>query len=105
VRACVRVWECTFLACATPLLVFQEHFLESYDWSTRTVDSRRQLAPVLEPNTSAQRISFTVTSIALHLGHLGPRLLDLEAQFLIGSPGTLIGIKKLPFYVSFQYFK
>jgi len=32
---------------------------------------------------------FAVTSIALSLGHLGPRLLELLAQSLIGSPGTL----------------
>jgi len=66
-----------------------EKELESERWgcaSTRTVDSRRQLVPVLELNINAQRMSF-LTSIVLSLGHLGPRLLGLAAQSLIKSPG------------------
>jgi len=34
-------------------------------------------------------IVFAVTSIALSLEHLGTKLLELTAQSLIGSPGTL----------------
>jgi len=44
------------------------------------------------PETKYKRskIAFDVTSIALSLSRLGPRLLGLAVQSLIGSPGTLI---------------
>ena len=43
------------------------------------------------PITKYKRHSnvFAVTSIALSLGHVGARLLELPAQSLIGSPRTL----------------
>jgi len=43
-----------------------------------------------ETNTNAQRILLMFTSIALTLVPLGTKLLELPAQFLTGSPGTLI---------------
>jgi len=36
------------------------------------------------------KIVFAVTSVALSLGHLAPRLLELPAHSLIGSPSTLV---------------
>jgi len=44
------------------------------------------------PGTKYKRskIAFAVTSIALSLGRLGPGLLGLAAQSLIGSPRTLL---------------
>ena len=49
----------------------------------------------LNPGTkykhSKNAFSESATSIALSLGHLGPRLLGLTAQSLIGSHGTLEG--------------
>ena len=48
--------------------------------------------PVLEPNTNAQRLSFFIISIVVTLAHLGKELLQLSAQSLIGSPGTLVPI-------------
>jgi len=49
---------------------------------------------VLELNTNNQRISFlqnafALTSIALTLVPLGTKLLEISAQFLIGSPSNL----------------
>jgi hypothetical protein len=48
----------------------------------------------LSPGTKYKRskIAFAVTSIALSLVPLGTKLLELPAQFLIGSPGTLGGV-------------
>jgi len=44
-------------------------------------------------HTKRSQIAFTVTSIALSLVHLGSRLLGRPAQFLMESPGTLIGVR------------
>jgi len=53
----------------------------------------------LSPGTKYKRSKnvFAVTSIALTLVPLGTKLLDISAQFLIGSPGTLLssGVGKL----------
>ena len=48
---------------------------------------------VRSPGTKYNRskIVFAVTSIALTLVPLGTKLLEIPAQFLIGSPGTLAG--------------
>jgi len=50
-----------------------------------------QGANLRNPRTKYQRskIAFAVTSIALSLSRIGPRLLQLPAQSLIGSTGTL----------------
>ena len=42
------------------------------------------------------KIAFTVTSIALSLGHLGARLLELPVQSLIGSPDTITARPRSP---------
>jgi len=67
-----------------------EKWLLNKQWeggSTRTVDSRRKLAAVLEPNTNTQRVSL-LTSIALTLERLGNQQLQLPAQSLTGSLDT-----------------
>jgi len=52
------------------------------------------LATDRHPETKYKRsnIVLSVTSVALSVGNLGARLLELSVQSLIGSPGTLGGI-------------
>jgi len=49
------------------------------------------------PKYKRSKNVFSVTSIALSLGRVGPQLLQPLAQSLIRSPGTLIGLWKLLF--------
>jgi len=55
--------------------------------STRTVDTA-QFCAIPEPNTNAQRMFFSVTSIALICAHTCTRLLHPLVQSVIVSPGT-----------------
>jgi len=50
-----------------------------------------QIGTRSETKYKHSKIVFTVTSIALSLGHIGLKLLGLAAQSLSGSPGTLHG--------------
>jgi len=58
-------------------------------WAPR--EWRQTFPIVLQHKTKYKHsnVAFAVTSIELSWGHLGARLLELTAQSLIGSPGTL----------------
>jgi len=59
-----------------------------------------------ETKNKHSKIAFAVTSSALTLGHLGPRLLGFAAQSPIWSPGTLfpyINMNSLNFFVTIRY--
>ena len=62
--------------------------------STRTVDSKHQLAPVLEPNTNAQELSLLSYLLRSPWATLGPRLLQLDVQSLMVRPSTLALLRK-----------
>ena len=53
---------------------------------------RNKVFPVLETKTNAQRLYSSSRLIVLTLANLGTELLQLPAQSLIGSPGTLVPI-------------
>ena len=58
-------------------------------WAPRAWLQRASIGVSPATNYTHSKNVFAVTSIALSLGHLGPRLLELSVQSLIGSPGTL----------------
>jgi len=59
-----------------------------------------------ETKNKHSKIAFAITSSALTLGHLGPRMLGFAAQSPIWSPGTLfpyINMNSLNFFVTIRY--